>query len=256
VEDRTLAAETLAFAMRTFAGFQANATVIEGEGLLTVAGTSRFPTPYSNAALPLGGDSPERVLDLARARLADRRHFLWAPAGAAGAGLARAAGYVPVGEVPALVLDAPPAPRESALRVEVLHEAEGLGAFLGVAAAAYAEAGLPARILPTLFARAARVVEESRVAVAWDGEEPIATALALLDPTTVQAGIYWVGTAPHARRRGAADAVTRRVARDAFERGARAVVLEASAAGEPVYRAMGFRDLARWERLLSPPPGE
>jgi len=65
-------------------------------------------------------------------------------------------------------------------------------------------------------------------------------------------GVYWVGTVPAARRRGAADAVTRHVTRAAFEQGARMVTLQASAAGEPVYRRMGYREVGRYARFLSP----
>ena len=60
------------------------------------------------------------------------------------------------------------------------------------------------------------------------------------------AGIYWVATLAESRGRGYGEAVTRAVANDAFQRGADAVVLQASPFGEPVYRRIGFREITRY----------
>ena len=67
--------------------------------------------------------------------------------------------------------------------------------------------------------------------------------------------MYWVASLPSERRKGAADAVTRFVTNAAFDRGASVVTLQASRAGEPIYRRMGYREVVRYERLLSPRPG-
>jgi predicted GNAT family acetyltransferase len=66
------------------------------------------------------------------------------------------------------------------------------------------------------------------------------------------AGIYWVGTVPSARRRGLATLCTQAVGNDAFAQGARRVVLQASAEGEPLYRAMGYREFTRYPWYLCP----
>ena len=66
------------------------------------------------------------------------------------------------------------------------------------------------------------------------------------------AGLYWVGTVPESRGRGLGAAVTRTLANHAFERGARAVVLQASPAGEPVYRTLGFREITRYPWFVEP----
>jgi hypothetical protein len=55
-----------------------------------------------------------------------------------------------------------------------------------------------------------------------------------------------VATRPDAQRRGLGDAVTRRAGNEAFVRGAACVVLQASKFGEPVYRRMGYREIARY----------
>ncbi len=59
-------------------------------------------------------------------------------------------------------------------------------------------------------------------------------------------GIYMMATATDARRRGLAAEVLRALLGDARDRGQRAVVLQATALGHPVYRKMGFRDLEAW----------
>jgi ribosomal protein S18 acetylase RimI-like enzyme len=58
-------------------------------------------------------------------------------------------------------------------------------------------------------------------------------------------GIFNVGTLPHARRRGLGTAVTALLVHDAAARGCRTASLQATAMGEGVYAAVGFRDLGR-----------
>jgi hypothetical protein len=54
------------------------------------------------------------------------------------------------------------------------------------------------------------------------------------------AGIYSCGVAPHWRRRGIGSRLTWEACSTAAARGARAVVLNATPMGEPVYRKLGF----------------
>jgi len=54
-----------------------------------------------------------------------------------------------------------------------------------------------------------------------------------------------VCTLPELRRMGIGRAVTAAVIAEGRERGLRVAVLGASAMGEPVYRAMGFREVGR-----------
>jgi ribosomal protein S18 acetylase RimI-like enzyme len=64
--------------------------------------------------------------------------------------------------------------------------------------------------------------------------------------------VYWVATSPAARRRGFGELVTRAAVRAGFEHGADLVVLQATAAGEPVYRKIGFDTFTQYGRYLSP----
>jgi predicted GNAT family acetyltransferase len=67
------------------------------------------------------------------------------------------------------------------------------------------------------------------------------------------AGVYWVGTTGGARRTGHAEACTRRVTNAAFALGARAVTLQASPMGEPIYTRLGYRTFDRLRWYVMPP---
>ncbi|MGA9141687.1 MAG: GNAT family N-acetyltransferase [Methanocella sp.] len=69
---------------------------------------------------------------------------------------------------------------------------------------------------------------------------PVATAVLFRGADA--AGIYYVGTLPGARNKGIATAMTQHALREAKARGYRIATLNASAAGQPVYRRLGFVD--------------
>jgi GNAT superfamily N-acetyltransferase len=64
-------------------------------------------------------------------------------------------------------------------------------------------------------------------------------------------GVSFVATAPFARRQGLATGVMHRVALDAREAGCTSATLQATALGEKLYKALGYRkvsDMQLWER--------
>lgn len=90
---------------------------------------------------------------------------------------------------------------------------------------------------------------------AYEGSNVIATSSVLCAGDL--AGIYHVATMPVARRRGIGAAITLEAMRFAFDRGAKHAVLQSSEMGVPVYRSLGFRDVAplrlyEWRPPLSP----
>jgi hypothetical protein len=226
--------------------------------LLMTAGASRFPAPYSNALFPLEGRPPEEIFGLAKAFFPDRRFVLWAQVErdrmVIEAALER--GFVALGDTPGMVIDArvSSGERPSALSLESVSSAAGLAELVHVCQEAYAEAGLPAEIGAKLFASAEAVLDgRATLALARSNGKAIGAALSLVTSENL-GGVYWVATLPGERKQGAADAVTRLVTNAAFDRGARLVTLQASRAGEPIYRRMGYREVVRYERLLSPRP--
>jgi ribosomal protein S18 acetylase RimI-like enzyme len=80
-------------------------------------------------------------------------------------------------------------------------------------------------------------------AVVAPGPDPVSTALAFdLDG---DCGIFNVGTAEAARRRGLGRAVTAALVNGAIERGCRTASLQSTPMAQGVYAALGFRDLGR-----------
>jgi hypothetical protein len=248
--------DSLVDALTQMAEWQDGARVIEEGGALFVAGKSRFPTPYSNALFPVDPEaSPAAVLARAEAVFADRRYFVWGRGvhGGAFGRLALERGFVPVGDMPAMAIEAPIAPAAApGVEVRAVKDAAGFADFLRVSQLAYAEAGLPDRVAASLFARAEVAIASAVIAVGRIEGEPVSAALSITNGVTGVGGVYWVGTPPTLRRRGAADAVTRFVTNAAFEQGACIVTLQASEAGEPVYVRLGYREVGRYSRWLSP----
>ena len=74
---------------------------------------------------------------------------------------------------------------------------------------------------------------------------PVATASLFLAAGV--AGIYFVSTAPEARRRGIGAAITRAALEGARALGCRTAVLGASAPGHGLYRRLGFEDVCAIE---------
>jgi ribosomal protein S18 acetylase RimI-like enzyme len=94
---------------------------------------------------------------------------------------------------------------------------------------------------PLLFHGETILAPHIRAFVAYVGTEPVACAMTLVSHRV--AGVFYVATVPHARRRGLGNAMTRIAARAGFEMGAGAAWLGASAMGAGLYRRIGFEPL-------------
>jgi ribosomal protein S18 acetylase RimI-like enzyme len=244
-------------ALRTMATFQETYKVEEIDRVLFVTGKSRFPAPYSNAAFPTGAVDAGVLLDRSIAKFADRRHFVW---GRDGFGeelerVATARGFISFGTMPAMAIEARvPEKKRDGIRVARAADEAGFADFVAVSQEAYVETGLPKEIAASLLARADRALSSSDIFVAYADETPLAAAFSITIGDI--GGLYWVGTVPQARKRGAADAVTRAATNASFDRGASIVTLQASALGEPVYLRIGYREVCRYLRALSGAPAK
>ncbi len=168
------------------------------------------------------------------------------------------AGLVAFGEpAPEMACTAPVTEhRPDGVDIRPVTTAAGVADFAAVCAAAYSTYGMPAETPAELFSVPERVLDARHVVavLASAGDQPVSGALILLSHGI--AGVYWVGTVDGARRSGLGRAVTASVTNTAFARGATAVTLQASVMGEPIYRAMGYRSLFRyqnWVRFHQPP---
>jgi len=250
-----LADLNFAESLREQARWCAAAEQWEANDTLCVASATRLPVGNFNAVIATGATDVSRdLLDRARPWFDARdRGFTVYIRGARDAALlarCRADGLPQIGDMPGMVLEAPPA---AVPDIELVTDDAGLATFVEVSIAAWESTGLKPAAFRKHFADPLRLRAPhlSIVLARNPNGHPLATAMALLSHGI--AGIYWVGTRPDARGRGLGAAVTAGASRWAFDHGARAVVLQASAQGEPVYRRLGFREITRYPWFASLP---
>jgi GNAT superfamily N-acetyltransferase len=248
----------LADAIRVMAPWQGAHAHEEHAGALFMRGATRFPTPYINTVLPLHGAVDADALSAhARAHFPDRRCIAWTrgPTDEAITERLTGEGWQPLDALPIMVVDRDLAPHTTHLTLRSVRSRADVDHLVQVEQAAYEEMGLPPPITAKLFAHRPfgpdAPDDGADLIVAYDGSTPLAAAIAITRDDV--GGLYWVGTRPDARGRGAATAVTTWATRRAFERGARCVTLQASRAGQPIYERLGYRTLTHFGRMLSPP---
>lgn len=245
--------------IREFGRWQEAGSVVEEGGLLLVAGTTNFPAGFANCAARVDPELPaSEVLDRSARffRERERGYTLWirgeADSDLESEGLER--GMREVTDSPWMVLDSPlgaePPPCDTEIRL-VTDEA-GVADALRINREAYESLGLPAAETDALYGVLSRVLRPGNlVYVAYVKGEAASTAMVLMTPNV--AGIYWVGSRTAARGRGLAAACTRAASNAGFECGARVAALQASVLGEPIYRRLGYRTIARQKWLMALP---
>jgi ribosomal protein S18 acetylase RimI-like enzyme len=152
-----------------------------------------------------------------------------------------------ISDAPGMVIDTiiPQKPLEKNIEIRTANDIKGASDFASVAIDSYQSLGMRAELGKKIFAMPERMLKpHMHMAVAYVDDVPSSCAFALFSHSI--AGVYWVGTSRNARGRGLAEACTRAVTNYALERGASAVVLQASRFGEPVYRRMGFSEFTRY----------
>ncbi|MCP3802688.1 GNAT family N-acetyltransferase [Allokutzneria sp. A3M-2-11 16] len=135
-------------------------------------------------------------------------------------------------------------PQDTDLEIVKVRTEEQLADFAGVLAPLWTP---PSKTVPEFYrmvaAKAVLPDCPARFFVGYRDGRPVATAEVFLAADV--AGIYNVATAVEHRRRGYAAALTSAVLAEAAGAGYRAAVLQASEAGELVYRGLGFREFGK-----------
>lgn len=243
----------LAESRRAHARFLPPYAIEERDGLLFTATGTRFPSAPFNVAARFGADrcDPQELIDRALAFFTPlKRGFSIQPRGHLDRDLVDAcerAGFPCMSNrAPGMVLIERLEPKQLADGVvcRVIDPSSALD-FVKVAAAAYEPIGLPSAVTHKIFSQPARwLTPQWHVRVIYEQAEPVAGAMQLFSHGI--AGVYWVGTMPSARGKGYADAIMREISNHAFDQGARAVVLQASKMGEPIYARMGYREITTY----------
>jgi GNAT superfamily N-acetyltransferase len=229
----------------------------EQDDVLFAASGTRFPGGPFNSVIGLGVEGPDavRTLDAARAWYAGlgRGFTVFVRAhidGELGNACARS-GFPQMSDSPGMVLTERPEARvlSSGVVVRDVRSAEGAASFVSVVAPAFESIGMPPDMTRKVFSQPGRwLAPHLHVEVLYDHDEPVSAAMLLFSHGI--AGVYWVGTRPAARGRGHAGELMRSISNAAFDRGARAVVLQATPFGEPVYRRLGYREVTRYPWYL------
>jgi GNAT superfamily N-acetyltransferase len=225
-------------------------------GLMLVSG----PHPHAlitNAAFRIDGDADASdSLHLARDHYAKLGYrFAFNTSADRDADLEKAAaetGWVRILDLPAMVVAAPidrPITTSGSLRwADPTLDRRSFGEIAG---ACLADDDLEAEGYRMLFADGDLLggTDMAAVIASVDGRDA-AVAWVVLDGDAGLVG--WVGTLLEYRRRGLGALVTQAVTNEAFVRGARIVVLQASPEGLPVYERLGYRTIGL-DRVWLPP---
>lgn len=250
----------LAESNREHARFLPPLVITERDGVLFTASGTRSPAAPFNVAMRVGVErhDPQQLLDSARAFFAEiKRGFSIQVRSHLDRDLIevceKASLVCMSGRAPGMVLNQRLASKHLAAGVEcrVVNAANALD-FVAVAAASYEPIGLAPAVTQKIFSNPSRwLAPQWHVRVIYERGQPVAGAMLLFSHGI--AGVYWVGTIPSARGNGYADAIMRAVSNHAFDQGARAVVLQASKMGEPIYARMGYREITTYPWFLVMP---
>jgi GNAT superfamily N-acetyltransferase len=235
--------------------------ICEADDLMLTAAGTRFPVGLWNSAMVLGAPPADAEIcrDRVHAWFRDRDRsgtlFVRAHADRELAAACERAGWTCHSEVPAMLLGERVSertlPPDAECRVVTAADA---AAFADVMAAAYESLEIPAKVTRKTFVRPERWLAHWHARVVIADGQPVAGAMLLFSHGI--AGVYWVGTIPGARGKGYTDSVVRAISNHAFDRGAAAVVLQASPMGEPIYRRIGYREITRHLWYLTPRDAE
>lgn len=133
------------------------------------------------------------------------------------------------------------------LRISRVDDLAGLALAATIAAAGF---DVPLEHLAAMFTPRVAATPGVSIFVAFREGAPVSTVTTLVGDGTV--GVFNVATPPDDRGRGYGRAVTAHAIRAGFDTGADLAWLQASPLGEPVYRALGFRQVETYLILGRP----
>ena len=154
-------------------------------------------------------------------------------------------GMIAFGEgSPLMAVNGPPASIDvpDGVRIEHAQTEQHVRDFADVCADAYAVYGLPEDLFPALLTPETVFGSHHSLHVAYDSEGPVGGGFVIA--THGCAYVCVIGVRQRAFKRGIGAAVTQAATAAGFELGARVATLMASPMGAPVYRRIGWSDVA------------
>jgi GNAT superfamily N-acetyltransferase len=152
---------------------------------------------------------------------------------------ARARGLTQAGRIPLMVLREGEAPAPAPCRVEQVQDGRGLEAACGVMSAAFS---LDLGAIGRVTAASVEPGSTASVHVAFEGGQPVSAVTVTREQHT--AGLWCMATPPAHQRKGHGRALLGEVIGRLRREGVTRFFLFATAAGEPLYRSLGFVTLA------------
>ncbi len=249
--------------LRHFACSENNGMLFENDGLIAAASAVDYLGPVHNAAIRKNAnEAPSEVLDTAISFFAkrSRRFVLWVSSHADGdlGDSAQSVGFRPRSlskGAAGMYLDRPFRENRAPKGVRLLRveRDDDTTTFANIVANSFASrlAPQPAPASLSWFAHPRVLICPTVVAyLAEINGVAVGAAMILIENGV--GGICWVSTLPHARGLGIARFLTAACANSGFAAGVNIVALQSSSMGEAMYARMGFREMTRYQRLLSP----
>ena len=227
---------------------------VSQNGPVTMA-ASGLPVAFFNSAFVASATTdPAQTISDVQAFFGPRGvpFLLWVRSGLDDALLAagRDAGLVDAGGPPLMIMstitDSPPPP--AGMEITLARDDGDLSDHRALLSAGFS---MPLEVAHTLIG--STCVDDPNLAVAVGRVDGVPVATALLARSGETAGVYNVATAPEHQRKGYGAAVTWAAVAEGARRGCTHSVLQASEAGYPVYRRMGFAEGGRYVQLMGPP---
>lgn len=257
-----LADANLLEAIREHARWQNPCERVEDDGVMMVAGPNAFPIAFRNCVVRVDGRvAAARVLERAQDFFSRRgRGFTVLVRSSRDKDIdetLRAMGFSPTADSPCMLVESPIAEPSipAGVRIERFCEEAHVQHAVQINEEAYEAIKLPAQETRVFFGRRTALLSSRVIGfVAYRGAVPVSTALTILSGEG--AGVYWVGTASHARRSGLGELCTRLATNAGFAGGASVVTLQASPYGESLYQKLGYTTYDRLLRFRYPEPGK
>jgi ribosomal protein S18 acetylase RimI-like enzyme len=246
-----LADRNAADAARLFAENEPGAVLDERHGTLLIASATPMSSLFHSAARRVDPTAEPRAVLAAVAAFGQewqRDMALWLSAATDGdvVKVAEAAGMAHRFSLAGMAIQAAPSEGATPPEVELVRVSDpaGVADFARVHGELFEAAGRPFEGAAH-FASAGVLLAPNVVGyVAYLDGRPAACAMVV--HTGRVAGLFEVATSTDARRRGLGELVSRAATRAGFEFGAEAVVLQATALGEPVYQRIGFEKITEY----------